>query len=99
MSYTQILSKRYNFDPDKWRIEDKLKTSKFYYAIIHDKNNGDFIYHSIASKGKNQWQFETEAKLKVSLTNGVTRGGYFTQKLIDEGIIEIKTGINNITTE
>lgn len=99
MSYTQVLSHRYNFDPDKWRIEDKFKTTKFYYAIIHDENNGDFVYHSIASKGKNQWQFETEAKLKVSITNGVTRGGSFTQQLINEGIIEIKTGINNITTE
>ena len=99
MSYTQVLSHRYNFDPDKCRIKDKFKPSKFYYAIIHDKDNGDFIYHSIASKGKNQWQFESEAKLKVSLTNGVTRGGSFTQQLIDEGVIEIKTGINNITTE
>lgn len=99
MSYTQILSHRYNFDPDKWRIENKFITTKFYYAIIHDKDNGDFVYHSIASKGKNQWQFETEAKLKVSLTNGVTRAGSFTQQLIDEGIIEIKTGINNIITE
>lgn len=99
MSYTQVLSHRYNFDPDKWRIKDKFKPSKFYYAIIHDKDNGDFVYHSIASKGKNQWQFESEAKLKVSLTNGVTRGGSFTQQLIDEGVIEIKRGINNITTE
>ena len=43
MSYTQVLSHRYNFYPDKWRIKDKFKPSKFYYAIVYDKDNGDFV--------------------------------------------------------
>lgn len=83
--------KNHLFEPNLWRVEDRFKPKIFYYAIVHDNINGDFVYHSIASKGKNQWQFDTAAKLKISITNGYTGSGYGTNEMIEAGYIEIKT--------
>lgn len=81
-------SKLYN---DKWALQNVLSNdeSVCYFAVIHD-DNGDYVYHSVAPKGKNQWLFDTESALKISITGSLSLNGNITLKMINDGFIEIK---------